>query len=111
MKYVPSLSPPATAATDRWAINGLSRVKPVKAVQERTLPPLVSQPHHAQPESPAVQVEKIEKRHTDTYQEDRRTYCRRVAHLPILEEFRSGVDRRRHNLRAGDTMDHIDEKV
>lgn len=111
MKYVPSLSPPATGVIDRWVANGLSRVKPVKPVQERTLPPLVFLPRHAQPEFPPSPTEIVEKRQAGTYQKDRRTYCRRVSHLPVLEEFRSGADRRRHNLRDGDITDHIDERV
>lgn len=112
MKYVPSPSPPATGATDLWEINNLTGAKPVKPVQKRTLPPLVSQPRQEQPESAPVRpVEEAERRHAGPYQEDRRTYCRRVVHLPILEEFRSGVDQRRHHLRRGDITDHIDEKA
>jgi len=106
MKYVPGPSSPAIGATDRWAANSL-----VKPVQGRTLPPLLPQPQPAQPESPPGPIEETEKRHRRLYQEDRRTYCRRILHLPILEEFRFGVDQRRHNLRRGDITDHIDEKA
>jgi hypothetical protein len=79
-------------------------------VQKRTLPPLVSYPHYAQSETPPEPVGEIEKRQT-FFQEDRRTYCRRVAQQPILEELRSGVDRRKHSQRGGDIMNHIDEEV
>ena len=108
MRYIPSLPPPFAVVTDRWGIKQTTRVGAVKRVQERTVPPLVFQPHHALPESPP---ELIEKRHAGSFPADRRTYCRRVAHLPILEEFRSGLDRRRHNLREKDMTDHIDVKV
>ena len=111
MRYVPSLPPPFTVVTDRWGIKPTTRVGPVKRVQERTVPPLVFQPHHALPESPPGQIEEAENRHVAPSGMDRRTYCRRVAQLPILEEFRSGVDRRRHNQRGGDMTDHVDMKV
>ena len=108
MRYVPSLPPPFTIVTDRWGTKPTARVGPVKRVQERTLPPLVFQPRHAQPPD---SVEETEKRHAAPIGENRRACCRRVAHLPILEEFRSGVDRRRHNQREGDLTEHIDVKV
>jgi hypothetical protein len=41
--------------------------------------------------------------------EDRRKACRRLSQQPVLVELRSGVERRRHNLRADDLVDHIDE--
>jgi hypothetical protein len=34
-----------------------------------------------------------------------------VSHQPVLVDLRSGPDRRRHNLRADDLVDHIDETV
>lgn len=110
MKYVPSLPPPITGVADKWAINGVSRVKPTKPVQERTLPPLVTYPQYAQHETPPGSIEETERRHKEPFQE-RRMYCRRVAHQPILEELRSGVERRRNRQRGGDLTDHIDEKV
>jgi len=85
------------------------RVKPARPVQARTLPPLVSHPRHAPNETPPVTA-KTERRHEKPFQE-RRTYCRRAAHQPILEELRSEVERRRNRQRGGDMMDHIDEKV
>ena len=110
MKYVPSLPPSTNVATDRWATNVAPKVKPVKPVQERTLPPLVTHPQHAQHETPPGFIEKAEKRHEKPFQE-RRMCCRRVAHQPILEELRSWVERRRNRQRGDDMTDHIDEKV
>jgi hypothetical protein len=40
--------------------------------------------------------------------EDRRKTCRRVQHLPVLVELRSGVERRRHNLFEGVADEHVD---
>jgi hypothetical protein len=41
--------------------------------------------------------------------EERRKLCRRVTHQAVLIELRSGIDRRRHDLREGAVADHIDE--
>lgn len=105
MKYVPSLPPPRiTGVWDRLTVSGLAAVKAAKAVQPRTLPPLVVPPHghHEPPREPT------ERRHDTHPQGERRTYCRRVRHLPVLAELRSGLERRRHNQRAGDPTEHID---
>lgn len=111
MRYVPSLPPPFTVVTDRWGITPTARVGPVKRVQERTVPPLVFQPQHAPPETPFIPIEATEKWHAALTGEDRRICCRRIAHLPVLEEFRSGADRRRRNQREGDMTEHVDMKV
>lgn len=110
MRYIPSLPPPFTVSTDRWGTKPTARVGAVKRVQERTLPPLVfQQRRHAQPESlPESSAASL---HAQPVLEDRRTCCRRVMHLPVLEEFRSGVDRRRRNQRKGDITEHVDLKV
>ena len=110
MKYVPSLPPPAIETEDIWATNSVPRVRPVKPVQKRTLPPMVSHPQHARPEMLPGSVEEAERRHEKPFQE-RRMYCRRIAHRFILEELRSGVERRRHKQRKDDAADHIDEKI
>jgi len=110
MRYVPSLPPPFTVVTDRWGIAPTARVGPVKRVEERTIPPLVfQQRRHVQPE--LLPEPGAANPHAQTFQEDRRSCCRRVTHLPILEEFRSGVDRRRRNQRRGDETEHVDVKV
>jgi len=45
------------------------------------------------------------------FSEDRRKVCRRVKHQAVIIELRSGIDRRRHNLRGSDQHDHIDEEA
>lgn len=110
MKYVPSLPPVASSVTDRLDVYPLTRVKPVKPVQERTLVPLVVLPHGEVP-SPADVAEHTDRRHDVHVHGERRTYCRRMEHLPVLIELRSGPDRRRHNQRDGDTLEHVDVEV
>jgi hypothetical protein len=43
---------------------------------------------------------------------ERRTYCRRIYHWPVLEELRSNVERRHHDEDGWDSLiKHIDEEV
>lgn len=110
MQYVPSLTPPVTAPETGPEVKALAGVKRAKPVQARTLPPLVVQPH-ARYEAPPEAAGNEEKRHDPHVYGERRTYCRRIEHLPILVELRSGIDRRRHNQRAGDIAEHVDVKA
>lgn len=72
-----------------------------------------------QPREPVVQAAVPHRQHEhqlqyerrEAQQEERRRACRRVSYQPVLIELRSGVERRRHNLREGDIVEHIDEKV
>jgi hypothetical protein len=47
----------------------------------------------------------------EAQQEERRKVSRRVSRQSVLVELRSGIDRRRHNLREGDIVEHIDEEA
>ena len=110
MRFVPSLPPPITVAKEGLELKALARVKPAKPVQARTLPPLVVQ-RHARSEAPRDHTGQQERRHDAQVHGERRTYCRRIEHLPILVELRSGIDRRRQKQRGGDLTEHVDEKV
>ena len=105
MKYVPSL-PPVSGLAERDEPLALTRARRVKPVQPRTLPPLVMQ---AQKQVAPEPLQKVEKR--ESVQESRRKYCRRVAHQTMLEELRSGIERRRNRQRGDDDAEHIDEEV
>ena len=104
MKYVPSLPPPATGAETGLEVKALTEVK-----RARTLPPRIAQPHARQEATHKAIAE--ERRHDPHVDGERRTYCRRVEHLPVLAELRSGMERRRHNQRAGDITEHVDVKA
>jgi hypothetical protein len=109
MKFVPSL-PPVTAVTkDELEMEALAAVKAAKPVQPRTLPPLVVQPHARHQASPDIAGQ--QKPYDVRVHGERRIYCRRIEHLPILVDLRSGFDRRRHNQRGDDMTEHVDEKV
>jgi hypothetical protein len=109
MKFVPNL-PPVTAATkDELEVDALAAVKPAKPVQPRTLPPLIVQPrtrHQALPDITGQQNP-----HDVRVHGERRIYCRRIEHLPVMADLRSGSDRRRHNQRGDDMTEHVDEEV
>lgn len=110
MKYAPSLPAPVTGAGAGLEVKALAGINRVKPVQARTLPPLVVQPH-ARHETPPEDAGKEEKRHDPQVHGERRIYCRRTEHLPILAELRSGMERRRHHQRADDITEHIDVKA
>lgn len=110
MKYVPSLPPPVVGVETGLEVKALTGIKRAKPVQARTLPPLVVQPH-SQREGEPDTADQQERRYEPHIHGERRTYCRRIEHLPILIELRSGIDRRRHNQREGDTVEHIDVEV
>jgi hypothetical protein len=110
MKIVPSLPPYITVAKAELEVEALVPVKAAKPVQPRTQPPLLVQ-HRAQPQASPDIAGQAESRHDVQIHGERRTYCRRIEHLPILVELRAGYDRRRHNQREDDTTDHVDETV
>jgi hypothetical protein len=89
---------------------GVTGIKSVKPVQERTLPPLVIQ-KHVQSEYASSTNEQLERRHVGRLQAERRTYCRRIIHQPILEGLRSSAERRRRKQRGTDMTEHVDEEV
>lgn len=108
MKIAPDLPPPVTSARPELRVEALVGIKPVRPVEARTRPPPTVQPHVRHEHDASVEEERRHDPHVDG---ERRTYCRRTEHLPVLLELRSGVERRRHNQRAGDIAEHIDVKA
>ena len=107
MRYVSSV-PPVTTSPNTRQVNALSAVHAVNAVHapERVVPYV--ELHTAYQGSDALVVER-QQQYQAVPVEDRRKYCRRVSHLPVLEELRSGIDRRHRNLLNGGVVEHIDE--
>lgn len=104
MIIVPGIPLPITEVEDNMGVKALAGVKSAKRVQQRTLPPLVVQRRHE--ETPDRT-----QRHDPHINGERRTYCRRFEHLPVLMELRSAIERRRHKQREVDATEHIDEEV
>jgi len=104
MRFVASVTK-VSISTNSRQVNGLSAVYAVKPIHPREPIVPVTTVHH----EAASLVERQNSREVPL--EDRRKACRRVSHLPVLIELRSGVERRHHNLRANDLVDHVDETV
>lgn len=108
MRYVQSLPPvytptsPASTVAEARAVPGVRPVEPQRPPEtplqrlDTRLPALEQRWEHR----PATSIES-----------DRRKLCRRIQHETVLEELRSGVDRRRHNQRKTDLTTAVDEKA
>ena len=107
MRYVFSI-PPVTTSPNTRQVKGLSSAQAVKPVYPRQQPvPYVEQ--HTTHQETAHPAELHQ--HRSISFEDRRKTCRRVSQQAVLVELRSGIDRRRHNLRDGVLAEHIDEEA
>jgi hypothetical protein len=109
MQLVPIIPQPRVGVEDSLEVQGIAAVKRAKPVQERTLPPLLTQPH----EPPLQLVFEVygEEGPQRTQLAERRIICRRLHHLSILEELRSAIDRRKRIQRGTDFSLHIDVEV
>lgn len=113
MRIVPSI-PPAPTSPDTRHVTGLSAAQAVKPVQPRERP--ISYVEQQTLRQDVVHQDAVhpDSAHPVTQQqrnvplEERRKARRRVNHLPVLIELRSGVDRRHNNLRGGGVVEHID---
>lgn len=110
MKFAPDLPPPVTPPEIRPEVGALAGTRRVRPVAARISPPLIVQPHVPHEPPPNV-AEEGERRHDPHFHGERRTYCRRLEHRPLLIELRSGRERRRRNQRADDITEHIDIKT
>jgi hypothetical protein len=104
MRYVTDV-PTATTNPFGRQVGGLSAVYAVKAVHPREQT-VAAVEHQAEHQQGVHAVEQQNQRHQPIV--ERRKACRRVAHQHVLIELRSGIDRRHHNLRDGDVVEHID---
>jgi len=94
MKIAPVLPKPVVLVKDPLEVEALTDIKPVQT--------------QARHETLVEVAGEEEERHEPRAQGERRSYCRRIEYVPVLIELRSGKDRRRHNQRAGDPMEHVD---
>lgn len=103
MQFVPIIPGPRNLLEERLEVKRLAAVKAARPVQPRTLPPQLTYPH----QTPQRDNPEQERRHAAP-QAERRSYCRRAQHLPVLEELRSAIDRRKNSQRGTDQTEHID---
>lgn len=109
MQLVPIIPQPRVGVEDSLEVQGVAAVKRARPVQERTLPPLVT--HSPAPPSQVVVEVSGKEGPQRTQLPERRIVCRRLHHFTILEELRSAIDRRKHNLRNANFQLHIDEEA
>lgn len=107
MQIVPIIPQQTTGVTVSPDVKGVSAVKPVQHISEEALPVLVSEEN---PSRKAIETTQQEKR-VVSQQQERRVFCRRIHFMPLLEELRASIDRRRHKQRNTDLLEHIDEVV
>lgn len=109
MRYVPSLPPPTLTGLGSREVRGVMRVRPIRPTRIRSHPEAavdLGEPHEPRPAAAPPPVE-----HRTIHPEERRVFCRRIAHRPVLLDLRTGLDRRRHHLRGTDLTEHIDEEA
>jgi len=107
MQIVPIIPQQTTGVTETRDVKGVASVKPVKPLPENALPSLLIE------EEVTRQVNEVDhqEKRIVSQQDERRLFCRRIQHLPLLEELRSSIDRRRRKQRNTDSLEHIDEVV
>jgi len=110
MKFVPSLTPNIAVEKNDFEVDALAAVKPAKPVQPLTLPPLVVQ-HETDGRDTSGVSEHHGKQHNERLAGEQRKFCRRIEHLPVLIELRSGIERRQRQQRDDDPTEHVDERV
>jgi hypothetical protein len=109
MQLVPVIPQPKVGVEERLKVAGVVAVKSVHSLPEPAQP-FVPGKAHALPRLPATEIAQREQRQF-TPLKDRRLVCRRFHQLPVLEELRSAIDRRKHNQRSTDFQLHIDEQA
>lgn len=60
---------------------------------------------------PAAPEEEPGRAFQERIEEDRRKMCRRIYHIPVLLDTRSGEERRKANRRLGDPLTHIAKTI
>ncbi len=105
MRYVSDV-PSAGKVLNNRLVSGLTSVQAVKPVHPREQ--RVTQIEVPQVAHTALHETESEIKRNPT-EVERRKECRRIHQQHVLIELRSGIDRRHHNLRNGDVVEHIDE--
>lgn len=108
MQYVQSLPPVYTPTSPTGTVTEPRAVPAVNPVEPRATQDIPLQ--HLDTRRPALE-QAWEPRTFASLENDRRKLCRRIRHVSVLEELRSGVDRRHRNQRSTDITTAVDEKI
>jgi hypothetical protein len=107
MQYVQSLPPIYTPTGPTGTVVEAQAVPAVEPVTPRNMAQI---PMRLDTERPALE-QAWEPRIFASLDNDRRRVCRRIQHNAVMQELRSGVDRRRHNQRSSDLTTSVDENI
>jgi hypothetical protein len=107
MQYVQSLPPVYTPTSPTGTVMESEAVKAVSPVTPQASPEVPLQSL----DTPVPELEQRRVPRPMTVETERRKVCRRIQREPVLEELRSGIDRRRRNQRRDDVTTAIDEKI
>lgn len=104
MRFPNETVPAATPAVDATEVTPNSAIRPVRPVGQGTRATSVR--IGGGPVPPVEEHVEVERE-----QEDRRKMCRRIYHVPVLLDTRSGEERRRSERRDMDEVTHIDQEI
>lgn len=111
MRYADTHLPPLPPVTDPTEVTPKAPVSPARKVAPGFPEKLAEQGgqfdgHHAALESPAEPPHQEAPPYTG---EERRKMCRRIYHIPVILDTRSGLERRKHDLPGDLPPTHTDE--
>jgi len=112
MRYVSSF-PPRLSIVDDLDVKGVAGIRPMQSVLVRSYPVSESEQYkrYERHQQTHPMGDQSEPGRRTVSPKDRRKASLRVSQQKMLVEFRSGRNRRRHNQRRSDIVEHIDEKA
>lgn len=105
MRFPTDTVPPPVAPVDPTEVSPNAAVHAVRRIGQGTRGSAAQVGSGAHPagEEPRIHHERAEN--------DRRKMCRRIYHLPVLLDTRTGEERRKDVRRPDDTLTHMDREV
>lgn len=112
MHFPDSMLPPVPPTTDRTEISPKAATSPTRKVVPGLENALSGGQGGAPGQAGARPRPQAEAAQEHLYQgENRRLMCRRIYHIPVLLDTRSGEDRRRHGEAGDPTATHLDQAI
>lgn len=112
MRYVPSFPPPVSSV-DTNGVKPISHARPVRAVTQSVIPPVVFM-HYRAAEEAGTEGRSAQAPAERRSRMDRRTVCRRIGKEHdklLLLDSRAVMERRRNSRRVEDLRTSIDEEI
>lgn len=104
MRFPNDTVPTVVPLVDATEISPKTAVSPVRRVGDGTRGSSVQiGGHHA--------VDEAQREFYDREENDRRMMCRRIYHIPVMLDTRSGLERRKEARRPDDRLTHIAREV